>query len=404
MKSFVAILLFVVLLGFLVVLHLADGETLDTPEVAKPTPEAATAPSGTDQEPETDAPKDEAETAETAFPSPTPVPADEPPASEDRVVLREEAIAQPITEDAPRNLLTSKFIWEYGNREWTYTLRTPEALYENYVERARLPFIDYGVFSVYVTDGGQTDQLAPLLDMFAKIKSEEGYSEQEMVELLLRFVQSIPYATDDASKGLNQYTRYPIETLVDLEGDCKDKSILYGALLKGIGIEAVLLILPDEPGHMAVGVTGGDWLGASYAYEGSNYYYAETTGRGWSVGQIPPDYEEREAIIIPLKAGPLVTHEWQSKVMSTGEVEVVVTVRNLGSASAESVGIYAYLDAGDNKAFDQKHSDTLRIPPGATGEYTLYLRARVDTKTRLFVHVLNEGYRVLESTSEWFTP
>ena len=60
--------------------------------------------------------------------------------------------------------------------------------------------------------------------------------------------QCIP---DNDSKDADEYVRYPIETLVDGQGDCEDKVALLVALLYEMDADFVLLVLPE---HMAVGV------------------------------------------------------------------------------------------------------------------------------------------------------
>lgn len=43
---------------------------------------------------------------------------------------------------------------------------------------------------------------------------------------------------------------------------------------------------------MVVGVKGGNQLPGSYIeYHGERYYYIETTGVGWEVGEVPEEYQ-----------------------------------------------------------------------------------------------------------------
>jgi hypothetical protein len=59
----------------------------------------------------------------------------------------------------------------------------------------------------------------------------------------------------------------------------------------------VLIVLP---GHIAVGVAGNDLYGFYYLCGDVKYYYCETTGRGWVVGELPPKYEGQTANIIQI--------------------------------------------------------------------------------------------------------
>jgi hypothetical protein len=101
-------------------------------------------------------------------------------------------------------------------------------------------------------------------------------------DFILSFVGSaIPYVETDVAE-------LPAQTLID-SGDCKDKSILYASILKSLGYKVVLLSYPIAE-HEAVGVTLDDSQlpqGSSlsyYLYNGTKYYFAETTTPNWTLG------------------------------------------------------------------------------------------------------------------------
>ena len=62
-----------------------------------------------------------------------------------------------------------------------------------------------------------------------------------------------------------------------------------------------MVVIVEVPGHAAVAVKGSDIRrGAYYLYEGSKYFYLETTGEGWDFGQIPDEYKSVDAKIFPV--------------------------------------------------------------------------------------------------------
>ena len=70
------------------------------------------------------------------------------------------------------------------------------------------------------------------------------------------------------------------------------------ALLREMGYGVVIV---EVPGHAAVAVKGGDSIsGRYYEYNGGKYYYLETTGEGWPIGQIPDEFRSVEAKIFPV--------------------------------------------------------------------------------------------------------
>jgi hypothetical protein len=118
------------------------------------------------------------------------------------------------------------------------------------------------------------------------------------VNFVISFVQSLPYTVDDVTTAWNEYPRYPIETLFDRGGDCEDTSILVAALLEGLGYDCALLIL-DEDDHCAVGVDI-DAYGTYYEVNGVQYFYLETTGEGWEIGQQPDSFPSTTAYVYPI--------------------------------------------------------------------------------------------------------
>lgn len=50
---------------------------------------------------------------------------------------------------------------------------------------------------------------------------------------------------------------------------------------------------------MAAGIYGADDLpGYYWEYDGRKYYYIETTGVGWGIGDLPDEYKDDSAYVI----------------------------------------------------------------------------------------------------------
>ena len=119
---------------------------------------------------------------------------------------------------------------------------------------------------------------------------------------VLVILHQIPYEESDR--------KYPVETIVENQGDCDTFSYLAASIIKAGGLEVVLLYYEAE-NHMNVGVH----LSQSpqdarssvhyYSYQGKKYYVAECTGgnwqKGWRVGECPEEFEGASAGIIPLE-------------------------------------------------------------------------------------------------------
>ncbi len=294
-------------------------------------------------------------------------------------------------------LITRNYVWEFDGMEWSWEFPIPESLYEYFKELPRPPTKNY---SVYITHPLDDTYIDLLVGKIREASSQQGYNEYETVEFAVTFVQSLPYTIDSVTTPYDEYPRYPIETLVDNGGDCEDTSILLASLLDKMGYGVVLIVFPD---HIAVGVKGGENIyGTFWEYNGDKYYYLETTGTGWRIGQLPDVYEGTSAYVYPMVSTPILTHEWS--IEARGNVgELKVTIYNLGSATANNVSVLAGFDAGEDKLWNGVQSETFNL--GVSQQITVALTLEappLNKHTRLIVQIGIDDYLVDESFSEWF--
>jgi hypothetical protein len=189
------------------------------------------------------------------------------------------------------------FSWNYGGETWTWNLTIPMALCQAYVAvpdsvRSHIQLSGFGYFTT--TEDPYLQSLAVKINDTA---AQQGYSSIQEANFALAFVQSIPYATDLNSTGYADYPRFPVETLYDNVGDCKTHSILFATLTLLLGFDAVFINPPD---HLAVGVLGNNLGGTYWTYNDQNYYYCETTGEGFTVGQLPTQFNGVGAYVYPI--------------------------------------------------------------------------------------------------------
>jgi hypothetical protein len=135
-----------------------------------------------------------------------------------------------------------------------------------------------------------------IIVQFRKIRDAQNLDDDEYLELISVYVQSLKYETLEENP-----VKFPIETVVDQAGDCDDKSLLLAGILSREGYSVALLSFGPEK-HMAIGIGSKD-----YRYKNTNYTFLETTnvsfvgvpteklGRGISLQSSP--------IIIPVGSG-----------------------------------------------------------------------------------------------------
>lgn len=166
-------------------------------------------------------------------------------------------------------------------------------LYEELTEDEWIPIYYLAFANESHQEPFYTDLLAALRD----IREREDLDDDRYLELITAFVQSIPYETDASMAE----PKFPIETYVDGEGDCDDKSLLLAALLAREGYGTALLYFGEEE-HMAVGVKT-----AGCRYHNTSYAYIETTNASY-VGISPAVLGDgmilsSEPLVIPVGDG-----------------------------------------------------------------------------------------------------
>ncbi len=189
---------------------------------------------------------------------------------------------------------TRTYAWTYDYLNLEIEVNISGLAYQEYKSRSvdRWPDSTAEMLVYFTT----TDQV--VMDVASKLRNIatiKDYSDIQTANMVLSFVQDIRYSQDNASEGSDEYWRFPVETLYDETGDCEDLSILYASIMEAMGYDAILLILP---GHAAVGLSCDGVYGAYYDWDGKRYYYCETTGQYWEVGDIPSAYENEEATLI----------------------------------------------------------------------------------------------------------
>jgi hypothetical protein len=150
-------------------------------------------------------------------------------------------------------------------------------------------------------DPNQEELYHSLVTEFRRVKTEMGLNDDEYLELITIYIQSLRYETITENPA-----KFPIETVVDASGDCDDKSLLLAGLLSHEGYQISLFSFGPEA-HMAVGVGSDDYL-----YKNTNYTFIETTNLsyvGVPTGSLDNGVILRsDPIVIPIGEGSKIYH------------------------------------------------------------------------------------------------
>jgi hypothetical protein len=180
-----------------------------------------------------------------------------------------------------------------GSNRYRLTVSVTSSLYEYY--RNKDHDMDSYDFAKFVTPNA----LKPIADNLWRIYNDY----EDFANGVLMIVHQIPYVASAPQK-------YPVEVIVENEGDCDLLSFVAASIMMAGGLDVVLLYYERQK-HMNVGVNLShapeDARTAVYyfSYDGKRYYMAETTGgnweNGWRVGECPDEFKKASARIITLE-------------------------------------------------------------------------------------------------------
>lgn len=263
------------------------------------------------------------------------------------------------------------------------TLNIPVALINHYSNRTRI-----GAYGAYVSDNFDTPYIDEVVSTFKRYGERNGLSDSETINHMISFVQHLEYSTDQVSEGVDEYPKFPVETLVDKGGDCEDSAILGAALLRRFGYGAKLIELPGER-HMALGLKGDDSLpGSYYTQNDQRYYYIETTATGWDIGQVPPDIEGASANLLSVDSHPVLVFFFNvSDVSLDGTLRIETAISNVGGQKTNEAGIQIVWETPDGERVARKRSSGHTLEFGQTVQPTIQMASPGNRPLRARVQV-----------------
>lgn len=189
---------------------------------------------------------------------------------------------------------TATFNWKYDKQEYAINEVFYKTVYDYYKTNPLKSFYEdesYGEYYTRLLDNTsapEDDMISKIVNTIAQEAEKNDLTIDETAELIVSFVQSIPYDDDKYNEiqyGTNieeSWSRFPYEVLYDNEGICTGKTFLAIALLKKIGYGTAVFDFVQKD-HVAPAVK----CPVEYSYNNSGYCYAEVTTVGWKIGEEP---------------------------------------------------------------------------------------------------------------------
>jgi len=203
--------------------------------------------------------------------------------------------------------VTVLYYTNFGADQQTMTISIAYKTYEDYHNRFHPKWDEKNLTSAeeYITHEDT------IINQIVESIRNQTNGEEELANALLDFVQY-----KDISLSIRYYPttelKYPIETLVEMGGDCDAHSFLYATLMKAAGFD-VLLLLSKEPvdgsiRHVATAVhlasppahSLPEYDDKVITLEEKEYYFAETTSWNYRVGDYPTPLQNVDFYMIAI--------------------------------------------------------------------------------------------------------
>ncbi|MBT8378433.1 MAG: hypothetical protein KJN64_04320 [Ignavibacteria bacterium] len=242
------------------------------------------------------------------------------------------------------NVINASFSWRFVDnslrrRKFDLNLRLLEREVKvamDYIEAlAEMSYRDLGLQSRYpdpITEArivwaevyrrvfnNSLPQLKNVMQGFNKIFKEEKFGAKDKVYFVVTFVQNIPYERPGGVLDLFP----PLGTLAYRYGDCDSKAILLYVILEKMSVDCAML-WSYKYKHAMLGVKfsgRGEFLTAN----GKKYYFLETTYPRWSIGELPPEFNNTRFWFID----EIDSNELQQELIDQNEIDKNETRRKV---------------------------------------------------------------------------
>ncbi len=223
----------------------------------------------------------------------------------------------PILDDTDDEKVERTYSWDLdslyhklkGNLTLTFNLEriadlrasNPFRLYPNRAHKANAEEL--------FADCKKNGKVHKVLEYIDKASRTQGLSELERMQFILDFVQmpNIKYEYDEKCPEIGNprdYARYPDETMFDGRGDCDCKAVLAAILFREAGYKTAYIMTRN---HAAVAVAfkskgASDLVSMAdlslVTKDGYMYFFCETTGDGFRIGDLGDTTKEAVEDII----------------------------------------------------------------------------------------------------------
>lgn len=281
------------------------------------------------------------------------------------------------------------FTWEYDKAMWEMKVMLYEKTYTYFKQKDHKKEVD-----LFVSDPMDDEFLKTFSEDLKYYATQNNLKQEDIPYWVIAFVQSLPYVSDLDAYNQSDYRQYPYETLYMGGGDCEDSSILVAAILDAMGYDLVLLRYPN---HIAIGIWSIQRAGTSIQYNGKQYFYLETTNRGWDIGELPPRYKDVEPKVLSIEPRIVLRMRLRTQFYfndESADMSCTITLENKGTKTCHNLRFKIIVEDIYGISIFQKQSDTNELLHAGEKrdfyEWCRMMNPRRSVKVHVYVYENND--------------
>lgn len=192
----------------------------------------------------------------------------------------------------------------------TFYIHSVESIEDIYKLQVDIPYSSYTNYSkIDESERTLTKMVTPndpVIENISKKLVDLSISDSDYFYFnnIFELANNIKYSSDYDKDEDGEYWKFPIETLVDGEGDCEDTTFLLASIFEAVNLDTILI---EFPGHIGIAIELPNVIMESYrvpidyyTYKNKKYYYIETTNtKQFHLSEIPIEFKKLDYKIHP---------------------------------------------------------------------------------------------------------
>lgn len=229
---------------------------------------------------------------------------------------------------SPEGEKEATFDWKYKGKDYSLDQKLYDSYYKFYDSLpAQSVFNGESLIGelekrddLFTTENSADKTISNLAQSIKELGVKNNLSENQVVELVASFVQTIPYDYDEYNNRETVVPKvdFPYVVLYKNKGICSDKSYLAYSLLRDLGYGVSFFLFPEDQ-HIAVGVE----CPLEYSNYDSGYCFLETTSLGNKIGFTPSIMKKSRIASSKIELSDFGTDSSEDQAHPLGKIEVL---------------------------------------------------------------------------------